>query len=59
VTAKHLSDDIFLEYTRAVTRNIYLTAGLSASVPGPGIASITPTKTPVWTGGFVNVVVSY
>jgi hypothetical protein len=59
VTTPHLSDDIFLEYTRAVTRNIYLTAGLSASVPGPGIASITPTKTPVWTGGFVNVVVSY
>lgn len=59
VTSRHLSDDIFLEYTRAMTRNIYLTAGLSASVPGAGIATVTPTKTPIWTGGFVNVVVSY
>lgn len=59
VTRRHLSDDIFLEYIRRLNRNTYLTAGLSASFPGPGITTVTPTPTPVWTGGFVNVVVNF
>ncbi|WP_211596692.1 hypothetical protein [Phreatobacter stygius] len=59
VTNKHLADDVFVEYTRQVNPNTYLTAGFSVSFPGAGIASIVPSKTPAWTGGFVNVVVSY
>lgn len=59
VIDKHLSDDIFLEYTRQLNPNTYLTAGYSVSFPGKGITSITTDKTPVWTGGFVNVVVNF
>lgn len=59
VTTPHLADDIFIEYTRKVNANTYLTAGFSVSFPGAGIASIVPSKTPAWSGGFINVVVSY
>jgi hypothetical protein len=59
VISKHLSDDIFLEYTRQLNRNTYLTAGYSVSFPGKGITSITTDKMPTWTGGFVNVVVNF
>ena len=59
VTHHHLSDDVFLEYTRIVNPNIYVTAGFSVSVPGRGIDSIVPVKAPLWSGGFINVVVNY
>lgn len=58
VTNRHLADDFFVEYTRKLSANIYLTAGYSLSFPGAGIASIVNSKTP-WTGGFINVVASY
>lgn len=58
VNSRHLADDFFLEYTRKLSSNIYLTAGYSISFPGKGISSIIGSKAP-WTGGFVNVVVSY
>jgi len=60
VTRKHLSDDFYLEYSRVVTPNIYLTAGISVSIPGAGIDSIVPSvDAPRWTGGFVNLIVNY
>lgn len=59
VTKRHLSDDMFIEYTRRLNARTYLTAGFSVSVPGPGITSVVPTRTPAWTGGFVNVVASF
>ena len=59
VTAKHLADDIFLEYNRVLNPNTYLTAGFSVSFPGPGANSVVDADAPVWTGGFVNVVVDF
>jgi hypothetical protein len=59
VTAKHLADDIFLEYNRVLNPNTYLTAGFSVSFPGPGANSVVNADAPIWTGGFVNVVVDY
>jgi hypothetical protein len=59
VTDKHLADDIFLEYNRVLNPNTYLTAGFSVSFPGPGANSLVSFDTPVWTGGFVNVVVDF
>jgi len=60
VTRKHLSDDLFLEYRRIVTPNVYFTAGFSISSPGAGIDSIvTDVTAPLWTGGFANVVVNF
>ncbi|WP_439543874.1 alginate export family protein [Hyphomicrobium sp.] len=59
VTSPHLADDVFLEYIRKLNPNTYLTGGLSFSSPGPGIASIGDATPPTWTGGFVNVVVSF
>lgn len=59
VTDKHLSDDLFLEYSRIINRNTFLTAGVSVSFPGPGIDNVINTKADPWTGGFLNVVVNF
>lgn len=59
VTDKHLSDDVFIEYSRIINRNTFLTAGISVSLPGDGTRSIVNGDVPDWTGFFVNVVVNY
>jgi hypothetical protein len=59
VTDPHLADDVFLEYSRIVNRNTYLTAGMSASFPGKGLELAARRDLPVWLGGFVNVVINY
>jgi hypothetical protein len=59
VTHAHLADDFFIEYSRIINPNIFLTTGLSISVPGKGITSAIPGNVPLWTGGFVNVVVNF
>lgn len=59
VTDPHLSDDVFIEYTRVLNRNIFLTGGFSVSFPGQGIKNAVGGSAPAWTGGFINVVVNY
>ena len=59
VTDPHLADDIFLEYSRILNQNTFLTAGISASRPGRGLNLAAGTTLPVWYGGFVNLVVNY
>jgi hypothetical protein len=58
VTDPHLSDDIFIEYSRILNNHTFLTAGFSVSFPGEGIRSASPGA-PAWTGGFVNLVVNF
>lgn len=59
VSNAHLADDFFLEYNRVINRNTFLTAGVSVSIPGAGIRSLFPGDDPIWSGGFVNVVVNF
>jgi hypothetical protein len=59
VTDPHLADDVFLEYSRIVNRNTYLTVGFSASFPGKGLELAANRDLPVWLGGFVNMVINY
>jgi hypothetical protein len=59
VTQRKLSDDILFEYTRIVSPNIYLTAGIAHSWAGPGIDEIALGSAADWTGGFANLVVRY
>ena len=56
VTAAHLADDLFLEWSRVINRNTFLTAGVSVSFPGDGIDDVVGGDASTWTGGFVNVV---
>lgn len=58
VTDPHLSDDLFVEFSRVLNRNTFLTAGLSVSRPGEGIRNVF-NDDPYWTGGFVNVVFNF
>jgi hypothetical protein len=57
VTNAHLANDFFIEYSHIINRHTLLTTGLSLSIPGAGITSALPGNVPLWTGGFVNVVV--
>jgi hypothetical protein len=59
VTDPHLSDDLFVEYSRIINRNTFLTAGVSVALPGEGIDRVVDGSVPNWTGGFINVVVNY
>ena len=59
VTDAHLADDLFLEYSRIINRNTFLTAGVSVSVPGTGIDNVVGGSAPIWTGGFINVVFNF
>lgn len=59
VTDPHLADDVYLEYNRIVNRNTFLTAGVSASVPGKGLELAARQDLPVWLGGFVNIIINY
>ena len=58
VTRHHLSDDLYFEYFRVVSPNLFLTAGFSVSDPGAGIRSIVPDP-PVWSGAYVNLIANY
>jgi len=59
VTDAHLADDLFLEYSRIINRNRFLTAGLSVSFPGKAIDNVIGRSADPWTGGFVNVVFNF
>ena len=59
VTDAHLADDLFLEWSRIVNRNTFLTAGVSVSFPGAGIDNVVGQSADPWTGGFVNVVFNF
>ena len=59
VTDSHLADDLYLEYSRIIIRNTFLTAGISVSFPGAGIDNVIGGNADPWTGGFVNVVVNF
>lgn len=59
VTKAHLADDLFLEWSRIINRNTFLTAGISVSFPGEGIDNVIGGDASPWTGGFVNVVINF
>ncbi|MCZ8099462.1 MAG: hypothetical protein O9972_16280 [Burkholderiales bacterium] len=59
VTTPHLSDDVLAEYTRVLTPNAYLTAGVGYSHPGRGLKDAAGGRVDAWTGAFANLVVRY
>ena len=59
VTDAELADDLFLEYSRIINRNTFLTAGVSGSFPGAGIDNVIGRSADPWTGGFINVVFNF
>ena len=59
VEDSHLADDIFIDWTRIVNRNTFLSAGVAVSFPGEGIKQIVGEDADPWTGAFVNVVFNF
>ena len=54
----HLSDDFYVEYTRVISPQIFLTAGVAVSVPGRGLRELVDNPG-TWTGGLVNLTMKY
>jgi hypothetical protein len=54
----HLSDDFYVEYTRVITQNVFLTTGVAVSVPGDGLRDLVDDAT-TWVGGLVNLTVKF
>lgn len=59
VQKPHLSDDFYLEYTRILTQNLFLTSGVALSIPGEGLKDIANGSVDNWWGGFVAVTWKY
>lgn len=59
VQSPHLSDDFYLEYTRLITPNLFLTAGTGLSIPGEGLIEAAKGEAEDWWGAYVNLTVSY
>jgi hypothetical protein len=59
VTHPHLSDDVFLKYTRVLDRHTFLTLGYSASFPGEANKRLLEGRSPTWSGWLVNMVWMY
>jgi hypothetical protein len=58
VANAHLSDDFYMEYTRVLSQNLFLTSGFAVSVPGQGLCDLVDdSKT--WVGGLMNLTVKY
>ena len=58
VTRRRLSDDLYFEYFRVVSPNLFLTTGFSISNPQAGIKSIV-ADAPIWAGAYVNLIANY
>lgn len=58
VTRHHLSDDLYFEYFRVVSPNLFLTTGFSVSNPQAGMKSIVADP-PIWTGAYINLIANY
>jgi hypothetical protein len=59
VTDAHLSDDFYLEYTRVLAPNAFLTGGAGVSIPGEGIRELRGGERDLWSGAFVNLVIRF
>jgi len=59
VPDEELAHELYLEYVRMVTPNVYLTMGVAGSFPGEGLRRVTRTGSHDWWGGLLNVTVRY
>lgn len=59
VTDPHLSDDFYAEYTRVLTPQIFLTAGVAVSIPGRGLRELIVVDSKTWVGALVNVTMKF
>lgn len=59
VQKPHLSDDFYLEHTRILTPNLFLTSGVASSIPGEGLKEIASGKAESWWGAYANLTWKY
>ncbi|MFY7864628.1 alginate export family protein [Roseateles sp.] len=59
VTSPGLAKDVFLEYSRVLSRHLFLSGGIALSLPGQGIRDVVGGHTPTWSGGYLNLVLDY
>jgi hypothetical protein len=53
---KHdLSQELYAEYTRVLSPNLFVTGGLAAAFPHSGVRAIAPQGAWLWYGALVNL----
>ena len=55
----HLSDDLYVQYTRVISPKVFLTAGIAYSHPGRGLRGLSADASDPWLGGIVNATIGY
>lgn len=55
VPTRALSQELYVEWTRVLTRQLFLTAGIAVAMPDDGVKALVPTGAKTWVGGLVNL----
>jgi hypothetical protein len=55
VPVRALSQELYVEWTRVVSRHLFVTAGLAAALPDDGVKALVPSGAKPWIGGLVNL----
>jgi hypothetical protein len=56
---RDLSQEMYAEYTRVLSPNLFVTTGLAAAFPQSGVKAIVPQGTRPWYGALVNLSLRY
>ncbi|MFZ4808483.1 MAG: hypothetical protein ACOYLQ_14595 [Hyphomicrobiaceae bacterium] len=59
VQKPQLSDHFYVEYTKLLTQNLFLTSGVALSAPGAGLKEIAPGSTENWWGAYTAFIWKY
>jgi len=53
---RSLSKEVYVEYTRVLNQNLFVTAGLALALPQEGVQALLPNGSKRWVGALANVV---
>jgi hypothetical protein len=59
VTTPHLSDDLYVQYTRVVTPHAFITSGVAVSFAGSGLKELARGQAHTWVGALANFIVVF
>ncbi|MCA3181089.1 MAG: alginate export family protein [Burkholderiaceae bacterium] len=55
VPVRPLTQELYAEWTRALSQRVFLTAGFGIAVPDDGLKALVPTGARTWVGGLLNL----
>jgi hypothetical protein len=55
VPVRPLTQELYAEWTRALSQRVFLTAGFGVAVPDDGLKALIPAGAKTWVGGLLNL----